>query len=115
MQVCDKKSLPGERNAAHPFLVTADGDDVEDDILPIGQSNDLTAFQVVPETPVARVAMTLKDWIAYLIQPTDTTDNGRPCLGSRGAYEPRSMAYLAKAFLWIGIGIAVSLILSQLH
>ena len=115
MQVCDKKSLPGERNTAHPFLMETNDDDVEDDIRPIGQSNALTALQALPEDPAAQTRTSLRDWIVYLIQPTDTTDNGLPCLGSHGAYEPWSIAGLTKALLWIGIGIAGILILSHLH
>jgi hypothetical protein len=115
MQVCDKKTFAGEQVGAQPFLMENAEDDPEDGI----GTNRLKALPALsddsPENTTARVPMSAKDLAAFLVRPEDSTDDGRICEGSRGAYENQSFWGTIKAFLWIGVGIVICLALAQLH
>lgn len=115
MQVCDKKTFAYDQGQTQPCLMDNPDDDAEEDIGTVSLKAPSTSLDEPSGKPVFRVQMSARYLAAYLIQPEDSTDDGRFCEGSRGAYENRSLLGTIKAFLWIGAGIAMALGISRLH
>ena len=90
-------------------------DDAEEDITTVSLKAPSTSLDEPSGKPVFRVQMRARDLEAYLVRPEDSSDDGRICEGSRGAYANRSFWGIIKAFLWIGVGIAASMVLAQLN
>jgi hypothetical protein len=80
-----------------------------------GVNPSISASYVSSGSPARFERKGLKELVAYLIQPEDSTDDGRICEGDRGAYESRTLLGTIKPFMWIAAGIVMSLLAAQLQ